>query len=328
MLQKMLAITALAISTACAGARDPYVLDTITVINNTYPTYIADDAVSRGRMARHTSTGYYGNFNWYAKLRNYVLTTSGIPAGATIVAKPGEGVGAANGWLYGDVLTSLVVHGHGTPMAGVQMYPNEAPKSHDGGQGYIGNAVNTESNYQLRIMAARKIEVVGDFDSPTSFNVRATLRGEVGSHMSYVPWGGGITWGKEELTLELLYNRNRETVSLFAEPNNVACGNIVGSESRDCNNGFRLTRGAGQAPKPGRLSFSVAPNAMTGNPTVAKMGGAGTVQILVDGVPVPLDGTTWVGDATRMPTFLPRITGTGAEMGEKSLNIIAKYILD
>ncbi|RKJ83699.1 hypothetical protein D6R50_24280 [Aeromonas veronii] len=180
-----------------------------------------------------------------------------------------------------------------------------------------------EADYEIRM--CRRLTVTKAPSSVQAFTLQLV------ADQGY-DYGGpvpGYTWVNYRYSRGTFHYRQvAPPLPILVSPAVVECGYIAGREARNCNNSFRVTRVDGGALPRGRLAFSVGPDAMTGNPTVAKMGGAGTMQVVANGIPVPLDGTAWAGDVTSNTSFVPRITGTGTEMGEKKLNITATFTAD
>ncbi|RKJ87219.1 hypothetical protein D6R50_13115 [Aeromonas veronii] len=146
--------------------------------------------------------------------------------------------------------------------------------------------------------------------------------------MGFYTAGKEPEWLPYRAEIEYTYEIVRKPIALAIKPALLDCGTIAATTTRTCGAGFKVHQQDGAALPRGALAFRVPADAMTGDRTVAKMGGAGTMQVMANGVPVPLDGTTWTGDVTSNVSFVPRITGTGAEMGEKTLNVTATFTAD
>ncbi|RKJ84526.1 hypothetical protein D6R50_23045 [Aeromonas veronii] len=218
----------------------------------------------------------------------------------------------------------LIDHAGLTPSRAVALL-GESPKESGLQQRQYTYVVrHAQQNITQGLEACPTIRIPDARSANPRVRVMGFVAGEYADGVADVPFGP-VTWLPQRIGVEFIYDRVASPVAIKTTPSVLECGNVAGTETRVCNRGFVVEQANGSALPSGRLSFSVAPTAMTGNPTVAKLGGAGTLQVMANGSPVPLDGTTWAGDVTQNPSFVPRITGTGAEMGGKSLNITTTF---
>lgn len=149
-----------------------------------------------------------------------------------------------------------------------------------------------------------------------------------GAMASYVPSGGGQSWGDQTMSMKVAYRRMAEPIAITVEPSQIDCGKFASTTTRMCGQGFKVLQGNGSNLPHGKLVFTVPASTVTGVSTIANMGDAGWIDLVADGQAVPLDGSSWNGDVTQSTTFTPRIKASGRGNGVESININVTYTVD